>query len=118
MHTKVIPFLKHLVISYAVSMALVSLAAVLLWKLSLTAGQMQPGIYAIYGLSCLIGGFLTGRRMKARRILWGLLFGLLYFAVLFLLMVLLTHTAPVFLVRQAISLAICLLGGFLGALIS
>lgn len=107
-----------MIICYVISLLLLSLAAVLLWKMQLSVQQMQIGIYAIYGLSCLAGGFLCGRILTDRRILWGLLFGLAYFALLILLSIILSRAMIIISGRVIISLVMCLLGGFLGALIS
>lgn len=118
MGRKLFSLLRTMVICYVVSLLLLSLAAVLLWKMQLSVQQMQIGVYAIYGLSCLAGGFLCGKILTDRRVLWGLLFGLAYFVLLALLSVILSHAMIAISGRVILSLVMCLLGGFLGALIS
>lgn len=101
-----------------VSFLFVCLASLLLWKLGLSSRQMLPVVFAGYGLSCLICGFFCARRQASRRILWGLLSGLLCFAVLILVSAAAIHRMPEPGVRFFLAGGICLAGGFLGALIS
>ena len=101
-----------------VSFLFVCLASLLLWKLGLSSRQMLPVVFAGYGLSCLVCGFFCARRQASRRILWGLLSGLLCFAVLLRISAAMIHQMPKLSVRFFLTGGICLAGGFLGALIS
>lgn len=78
-------FLKTLLLSYVVTVLLLFLLAFLLYKLKWGAEQASRGITLVYLISCALGGFLTGKQMGNRRLFWGLVWGILYFAVLLLL---------------------------------
>lgn len=118
MGRKLFSLLRALLLCYLVSLLLICLSAVLLWKLQLKASQMHLAVYGIYGLSCLLGGLLFGHILEEKRVLWGAAFGLLYFLILLLLSVILARSPLVFSARMLISPAVCVLSGFLGALIS
>ncbi len=75
--------IRTLIISFLVTLLLLTGLTFLLYKFRLGESQIAVGIYAIYILSCFLGGILAGKAMKSRRFLWGLLTGLLYFIFLF-----------------------------------
>jgi len=118
MNQKIICLFRTTILCYLISFLLISLAAFILFKSNLSASQMKPGIYAIYAIACLFGGFLTGRRLQEKRILWGIILGFIYFVVLLLLSFALTHTFPQLSAKTLITLCLCLIGGLIGAIIS
>lgn len=118
MNQKIICLLRTIILCYLVSFLLISLAAFILSKSELSFSQMRPGIYAIYALSCIFGGFLAGRKLKEKRILWGIILGFAYFIVLLLLSLAVMHTIPALSSKTLIILALCLAGGLVGAIIS
>jgi len=72
----VVRMLKALLVSYVVTGLLLLLIAGLLYRFQLDEGKVQIGIILTYILSCFAGGFLTGKMMKSRQFLWGVLLGL------------------------------------------
>ncbi len=118
MNTKIIYLIRTIILCFLISFLLISLAAIILWKTNLSASQMQPGIYAIYAISCLFGGFFAGRKLQEKRVLWGVILGLIYFLFLIILSALLLHTVPVLSAKALITLTLCILGGIIGAVIS
>ena len=74
-----------LIVAYVITvLALFGIAFVML-KLQPDAGTTELLILAVYVLSCFAGGWYAGRRAGQRKFLQGLLVGVLYFAVLFLI---------------------------------
>ena len=71
-----------LVLSALLSGLLLLLLSFLLYKLRFSGEYASAGVFAVYGLSCLAGGFFAGKQLKTRRFIWGGLCGLLYFALL------------------------------------
>jgi len=69
----VVRMLKALLVSYVVTGLLLLLIAGLLYRFQLDEGKVQIGIILTYILSCFAGGFLTGKMMKSRQFLWGVL---------------------------------------------
>ena len=54
----------------------------MLYKMQLSESVVSVGIVVIYVLSGFLGGFLSGKVMKTRRFLWGMLMGAAYFLIL------------------------------------
>ena len=113
-----IRFVKTLLISYAVTVILLFLFAFILYKMKLSGAQASVGVTVIYLLSCGLGGFITGKQMRTRRLLWGLLSGALYFTVLFLLSMLSGGSLSADLKNMFTVLGTCLAGSAAGAIIS
>lgn len=80
----VIWVLKSLLCAFAASGILLLLLTFLLYKFNLEEGKVAAGIVLIYIISTFIGGFAAGKLSGARKFLWGLLCGILYFALLLL----------------------------------
>lgn len=110
--------LRTLILSYLLSAVLLILMTFLLYRFRLSESQVTTGIYATYILSCLLGGFLAGKAMKNQRFLWGLLTGILYFAVLFLMSALQDQAITADINRILITLGLCMGSGMLGGMIS
>ena len=111
-------FVKTLLVSYILTVLLMFLLAFILYKMKLSGAQASFGVTAIYFLSCDVGGFLTGKQMRSRRLLWGLLSGALYFSVLLLLSLGMNGGLQGELKSMASVLAACLAGSAAGAVIS
>ena len=77
------PMLRSLLVSYVLSGILLAVLAFALYQLRLKEGQVNIMVYAIYFITCLLGGLTAGKGIRQRRFFWGLLSGLLYFLVLF-----------------------------------
>lgn len=104
MRSKLIPVIRTLLLSFLISIIILCLMALLMWKLSLSDGQVKTGLYLSYLLSCLFGGFCFGHIFPKRRILWGLCFGIGYFVLLALVCVVVakdTLSYPLFLAFAA-----------------
>ena len=74
--------LRALLVSYLLSGVLLILLSLALYRLKLPEEQINLAVYGVYAAACFFGGFLSGRSIKSRRFFWGLITGLLYFAVL------------------------------------
>jgi putative membrane protein (TIGR04086 family) len=77
--------IRSLIFTYIVSAVLLAALSFALYKFRLPESQVDMAVNAVYVLSCLIGGFLSGRVQQSRRFFWGLLTGVLYFAFLLLM---------------------------------
>lgn len=115
---KVWRVIRTLIITYIISGILLSALAFALYKFRLPESQVNLGVSAVYVLSCLAGGFLSGKAMKTRRFLWGLITGLLYFAFLFLMSCLQDAGITSDMVHIAAVLAMCSLSGMAGGMLS
>jgi putative membrane protein (TIGR04086 family) len=70
-------------VMFIVSGLLLLLLAAVLYKLEPGEAFIRIGVIMVYVLSGVAGGFLLGKIKKEKKYLWGLLAGVLYFAVLF-----------------------------------
>lgn len=111
-------FLKTLLISYIVTFVLLFLLAFVMYKMKLSAAEASWAVTVIYLLSCGIGGFLTGKRMGSRRLLWGLASGALYFVVLFVFSLLTSGGLESEMKDILTVLITCLAGSAVGAVMS
>lgn len=117
-HSKPFILARSLIISYILTGVLLLGLALLMYKCTLTGKQVTLGINAIYMVACLLGGVLCAKACGSRRLLWGVVIGLLYFVVLFGLSMLFHHQVQQGLVHFFLVLALCAVGGALGGIIS
>ena len=110
--------IRSLLISYLCSAIILILLTVLLYKFRLDEAQITLGIYGTYILSCLLGGFLAGKSMKSKRLLWGLLTGIFYFIFLFLVSSLQEQSVTSELPQILKILGLCAGSGMIGGILS
>lgn len=110
--------IKALLCAYAVTGILLLVLAVLLYKAGLSEENVNAGILLIYVISSFSGGFVIGRLTGAKKFLWGLLAGLLYFALLLLISFGIYHTLQGAPAETAAAFVLCAGGGMLGGMIS
>lgn len=83
--SKGIWILKSLLAAYLVTGILLLILTFLLYQFELDEQKVTAGIVVIYVVSTFAGGLILGKLMKTRRFLWGLMIGILYFALLLLI---------------------------------
>ena len=114
----VVRMLKALLVSYVVTGLLLLLIAGLLYRFQLDEGKVQIGIILTYILSCFAGGFLTGKMMKSRQFLWGVLLGLLYFLIMMLVSIAVNRELQSSTAGFVTAFLLCIGGGMLGGMLS
>lgn len=77
-------FLIVLAGMFLVSIALLFLLSLWIWKADGGMGILSGGIIAVYIIVNLAGGFLVGKSMGRQKFFWGMLVGAVYFTVLLL----------------------------------
>ena len=109
---------KSLIVSYLVTLALMLLIALAIWKIDLGGNVLRGIVIGLYVISSVAGGFYIGKKQKEKKFLWGLLTGCLYFFILFIL----TVTAGDFTGRLGIhfvtTFLICAMSGTLGGMLA
>ena len=83
--SKPVTLLISLLGSWIVTAVLLVLLAAAMMKFQLEEGKISAAVTVIYLGSAFLGGRIAGRRTENKKYLWGLLAGMCYFAVLFLL---------------------------------
>lgn len=116
--TLAMDFIKILFVMYLVTFILLLLLAWVLY-------QMEPGelvskvwLIAVYVISGFLGGFLIGKRTKSKKFLWGCLMGLLYFAVLLVVSLLMYKGLAEDWMHLVTTCILCVTSGTAGGMIS
>lgn len=110
--------LHSLIFSYLLSGILLLALSFGLYKLKMKEAQINTAVYLIYLLACLAGGFLAGKAARQRRFFWGMVSGLLYFAILFTVSWLMKQGDFPDTTRTISTMACCVAGGTAGGMIS
>ncbi len=116
--SRLISFLRTAFITYVLSALLLLIFAFIMYKCKLQESQMKIGVYAIYTISCLVGGFFMGKITRQKRFFFGLLFGVLYFLFLVILSLIVNQSFIQGMSHALMILAFCSLGGMIGGMIS
>ncbi len=110
--------MKSLLFSYILTTGLLLLLAFFLFKFELTERPVAIAIIAIYVVSTLFAGFVTGKKLQNRKFLWGLLMGVAYFVVLAVVSLAVKKSPDTLGNSFFTTLALCAGGGMLGGMIS
>lgn len=78
-------FVKSFFISIIISFISIFLLAFLLAKTPISENIMEGSIIFISSVSILVGGFLIGKKIKTKGIIYGSIFGLLYMIFFYLI---------------------------------
>ena len=111
-------FLKSLLCAYIVTGISLVILALLLYKAGLSEEMVNAGILLIYVISSFSGGFVMGKLTGNRKFLWGLVTGILYFALLVVISLGLYHSLQTDLMNLATTFLLCTGGGLLGGMVS
>lgn len=71
--------------AYLVSGILLLIIAFLMYKTGLSDGTLAIGMGLIYIISNVVGGLIIGRYVDKRKFIWGLIIGLVYIVILYLI---------------------------------
>lgn len=115
---KAVWMLKSLLASYIVTGVLLLILSFVLYKFDLGEAKVTAGIVAIYVLATFVGGFIIGKLTKARRFVWGLALGIVYFALLLLISLGVYRTLQGTGVNIVTTFLLCAGGGMLGGMVS
>ena len=90
----------------------------LLYRLGLSEENVNAGVILIYVISTFAGGFVIGKLSGARKFLWGLIAGAIYFVLLFLISFGIYHSIQSGAGSLATTFLLCAGGGMLGGMVS
>ena len=116
--TQVIQSMKALLASYIVTGILLFILTLLLYKFQWDEQMITAGIIAIYVISTFAGGFILGKLKGTRKFLWGLIMGILYFLLLFLISFGIYRSFDGNGTNVLTTLLLCMGGGMLGGMIA
>lgn len=83
--SQIVSIIKALLASYIVTGILLFVLTFLLYKFDWDEQKVTAGIIVIYVLSTFVSGFILGKLKRVKKFLWGLIMGVLYFVLLFLI---------------------------------
>ena len=107
---------KALLAAYVVTGILLIILALALYKFELNEGAVTAGVTAVYLISTFTGGLVVGKLAKVRRFLWGIVLGILYFALLLLVTVGIYRTFHGSSTEILVTFALCAGGGMAGGM--
>lgn len=107
-----------LLLMFILSGLLLLLLAVLLYKAELSESAVRIGIIVIYILSGAAGGFFAGKIRKEKKFLWGLIAGVLYFLILFLISAAVKGSFDMEFTKLVTTFVLCAAAGMVGGMVS
>lgn len=116
--SKLVWVLKALLASYVVTGILLLLLTFFLYQFELDEQKVTAGIVVIYVVSTFVGGFLLGKLTKVRRFAWGLMLGVAYFMLLFLISLGVYRGIDGELIQILTTFFLCVGGGMFGGMLS
>lgn len=115
-------YIKDVVVSlfggYAVTFLGIVILALLLLMFQITENVVDVGILVTYILSGLSTGFIVGKRTGSRRLVWGMVSGICYFLILFLVSLILKQDMSDLGNDLTTTVLICVGSGILGGMLS
>lgn len=82
---KIISICKVLLMEFIVSVVLLLVIALIVYKTGMGQSTVRILIVAVYALATFLGGMIIGKAQKSRRLVWGAAAGGLYILVLLLI---------------------------------
>ncbi|MDD6339825.1 MAG: TIGR04086 family membrane protein [Butyrivibrio sp.] len=114
---KLISILKVMVLAYIITALLLLLGAFIMYKTGTGDKLTRIITLIVYGVSCITAGLVYTRIYKNRKLLRGALAGIIYYAILIVITIIINRGFPQDFGRVVISLTICTISGIMGALI-
>lgn len=114
----ILSILKILLVMYLITGILLLILSAMLYKMQLSEGVVSIGIVVIYVLSGFFGGFLSGKVMKSRKFLWGMVMGACYFLILIAGSILFQKGIDMEVSRFFTTLILCTASGMIGGMAS
>ena len=118
MEQAAVRMLKALLCAYIVTGIMLLILTLLLYKAGLSEENVNAGIILVYVVSTFAGGFVIGKLTGVKKFLWGLLSGVLYYALLILISLGVYHSLQGEVMSLLTTFLLCAGGGMLGGMVS
>lgn len=117
---KLIGILKTLIAGYIITIALLIIISICIcmYKMSLSNNIISICITAAYGISTFAGGLILGHIRKCNRLIWGILYGIIYFCILCVISVAINQGSGFDIASAAKCIGICCACGGAGGFFS
>ena len=110
--------LKTLTAGYIITIALLIIISICMYKMSLSNNIISLCITAAYGISTFAGGLILGHIRKCNRLIWGILYGIIYFCILCVISVAINQGSGFDIASAAKCIGICCACGGAGGFFS
>lgn len=110
--------IKAVLISYIITAIILFALSLLLYKVNLGDNIIKIGVVVTYVVSCFIGGLLSGKGIRERKFLWGLICGGIYVAIILMISLMLGGQKDGNLTNYMSMMLLCLGSGMLGGMVS
>lgn len=104
--------------SYVVTGVALAILAFLVLKMELAESVVNIAIVVIYVVASFIGGFKTGKKVKEKKFVWGLVLGVLYIVVIYLVSIVISRNFNLTSASSFTAFFLCVGGGLLGGMLS
>ncbi|MDR1700458.1 MAG: TIGR04086 family membrane protein [Lachnoclostridium sp.] len=108
---------KYLFVAYVVTMIILAILALLLYKVNISEGVVNGGVVFSYIFSSFIAGLFFCKQKAERKFLWGALIGFLYFVIIMLVSVILNRQLFMQIPNLFSVFTLCTLGGMMGGML-
>lgn len=109
---------QSICITYIVSFIILIICGLIMFYGHVEDKGVSVMIIITYFVSNLMGGICIGKSVDSRRFLWGLIVGILYFAILCCLSIVGKGIENAFSSSMVIGLFTCMFGGMIGGMLS
>ena len=109
---------KAVLVSFIVSAILLLITSALMLGSNMSASFVGIFVIAIYIIANFLSGLIMGKGMEQRKFLWGIVSGLMYFVVIFVLSIFVMSTKDFSLMATIRTLLICTISGMVGGMVS
>lgn len=115
---KMLGVLKGLIAAYLITIILLFVIAVAVYKIGMSDTVLNGLITAVYILATFLGGFITGKKVQERKFVWGAVFGLMYILIAVTLSAVTGGAGDGATVPRVTKCIMCVAGGMLGAMLA
>lgn len=116
--TKFLELMRALILSYLLTAIILLGLAFLVYQFELRSLIVNIMIVLTYIITCFIGGFTLGKRVKEKRFLWGLALGVFYMCLLFVASFFIHQDFSFTSTSNLTAGCLCIGGGMLGGMLS
>lgn len=117
MATNIVHILKAVMIALIMFVAMIFIIAFLSFKLRLSNGQIVILSSVIYILGAGMCGFLMGRMSREKRLLKGIISGICFYAVVFILLLIININTGIDVGKIIRNLIICMMAAGVGSIL-
>lgn len=109
---------KAVLVSFIVSAILLLITSALMLNTNLSASAVSVLVIITYIISNFLSGFIMGKGMEQKKYIWGLISGLSYFVIIFIVSFIFMGSKDLNIATTIRTLLICAASGMIGGMLS